>query len=77
MGVLLTGMGQDGAQGMLDIARVGGLTIAQDEESSVVFGMPRRAIELGAAKHVLPIEQIAPALIRAANGGKTGMTANG
>ena len=67
MGVLLTGMGADGAQGMLDIARAGGLTIAQDEESSVVFGMPRRAIELGAAKHVLPLDQIGPALIRAAS----------
>ncbi|MBE0627928.1 MAG: chemotaxis-specific protein-glutamate methyltransferase CheB [Burkholderiales bacterium] len=61
-GVLLTGMGQDGAQGMLDIARAGGLTIAQDEASSVVFGMPRRAIELGAARHVLPLEQIGLAL---------------
>lgn len=61
-GVLLTGMGQDGAQGLLDIARAGGLTIAQDEASSVVFGMPRRAIELGAARHVLPLDQIGPAL---------------
>jgi two-component system chemotaxis response regulator CheB len=76
-GVLLTGMGQDGAQGMLDIARAGGLTIAQDEESSVVFGMPKCAIELGAAKHVLPLEQIAPALIRVANDGKTGASAYG
>ena len=76
-GVLLTGMGADGAQGMLDIARAGGVTIAQDEPSSVVFGMPRRAIELGAAKQVLPLEQIAPALIRAANGGNTQTPAYG
>ena len=62
VGVLLTGMGQDGAQGMLDIGRAGGITIAQDEESSVVFGMPGRAIELGAARHVLPLTQIGPAL---------------
>jgi len=62
VGVLLTGMGQDGAQGLRDIARAGGLTIAQDEQSSVVFGMPRRAIELGAARHVLPLDQIGPAL---------------
>jgi two-component system, chemotaxis family, protein-glutamate methylesterase/glutaminase len=62
VGVLLTGMGQDGAQGMLDIARAGGLTIAQDEESSVVFGMPKRAIELGAVRHVLPLQQIGPVL---------------
>ncbi|MFY9327562.1 MAG: chemotaxis-specific protein-glutamate methyltransferase CheB [Georgfuchsia sp.] len=68
VGVLLTGMGQDGAQGMLDIAHAGGLTIAQDEQSSVVFGMPRRAIELGAAKHVLSLEQIAPALISMTSG---------
>ena len=68
VGVLLTGMGQDGAQGMLDIAHAGGITIVQDEPSSVVFGMPKRAIELGAAKHVLPLEQIAPALIRMTNG---------
>jgi two-component system, chemotaxis family, protein-glutamate methylesterase/glutaminase len=61
-GVLLTGMGQDGAQGMLDISRAGGLTIAQDEGSSVVFGMPKRAIELGAARHVLSLDRIGPAL---------------
>jgi len=62
VGVLLTGMGVDGAQGMLDIARAGGLTIAQDEQSSVVFGMPKRAIELGGARQVLPLDQIGPAL---------------
>jgi two-component system chemotaxis response regulator CheB len=62
VGVLLTGMGQDGAQGMLDIVRAGGITIAQDEESSVVFGMPRCAIEQGGARHVLALEQIGPAL---------------
>jgi two-component system chemotaxis response regulator CheB len=60
--VLLTGMGVDGAQGMLDLVRAGGLTIAQDEPSSVVFGMPRRAIELGGASYVLPLEQIGPTL---------------
>jgi two-component system chemotaxis response regulator CheB len=62
VGVLLTGMGQDGAQGMLDIVHAGGFTIAQDQESSVVFGMPRCAIEQGAARHVLALEQIGPAL---------------
>ena len=62
VGVLLTGMGVDGAHGMLEIARAGGVTIAQDESSSVVFGMPRRAIELGAAHHVLPLPGIGPAL---------------
>ncbi|MDD5030545.1 MAG: chemotaxis-specific protein-glutamate methyltransferase CheB [Rhodoferax sp.] len=63
IGVLLTGMGRDGAQGMADIAAVGGITIAQDEASSVVYGMPKAAVELGAVQHVLAIEQIAPALV--------------
>ncbi len=63
VGVLLTGMGRDGAKGMAKIAAAGGVTITQDKASSVVYGMPRAALELGAALHELPIEQIAPALI--------------
>lgn len=58
-GVLLTGMGRDGAVGLQAIARSQGLTIAQDEQSCVVFGMPKAAIELNAAQAVLPIDQIA------------------
>ncbi len=54
VGALLTGMGADGAQGLLKMKRAGALTIAQDEAGSVVFGMPREAIELGAADRVLP-----------------------
>lgn len=69
VGVLLTGMGRDGAEGMAEIAAAGGVTIAQDEASSVVYGMPRATVELGAAGHVLPIEQIAPMLIALANNG--------
>jgi len=59
---LLTGMGKDGATGLLEVRRAGGLTLAQDEASSVVFGMPREAILLGAAERVLPLEQFAAAI---------------
>ena len=55
---LLTGMGADGAAGLLHLREAGAMTIAQNEETSVVFGMPREAIRLGAARHVLPLEQI-------------------
>ncbi|HEY3445348.1 MAG TPA: chemotaxis-specific protein-glutamate methyltransferase CheB [Myxococcales bacterium] len=57
-GVLLTGMGADGARGLLAIARRGGLTVAQDESTSAVWGMPRAAVELGAARAVLPLHEI-------------------
>jgi two-component system chemotaxis response regulator CheB len=63
VGILLTGMGRDGAEGMQYIAQAGGLTIAQDEATSVIFGMPKEAIDLGAAKLVLPIQAIAPRLL--------------
>ncbi len=63
VGILLTGMGRDGAEGMQAIAQAGGFTIAQDEASSVVFGMPKAAVELGAAQQVLPIQAIAPRLL--------------
>jgi two-component system chemotaxis response regulator CheB len=63
IGVLLTGMGEDGAAGLLDMKRAGALTIAQDETSSVVFGMPGEAIRLGAAYHILPPDQIAAVLL--------------
>jgi two-component system chemotaxis response regulator CheB len=61
--VLLTGMGKDGADGMQSVAQAGGMTIAQDEASCVVFGMPRHAIELGSAQHVLPPPDIARLLL--------------
>jgi two-component system chemotaxis response regulator CheB len=59
---LLTGMGRDGAAGLLAVRRAGGATIAQDEATSVVYGMPREAALLGAAARVLPLGQIGPAL---------------
>lgn len=64
---LLTGMGFDGAGGMSDLRRAGALTIAQDRESSVVWGMPRVAIENGGACEVLPLDRIGQALLRPAN----------
>lgn len=63
---LLTGMGRDGASGLLALRQAGALTLAQDEGSSVVFGMPREAIALGAAVHVLALHEIAPLLTAAA-----------
>ncbi len=63
---LLTGMGADGAQGLLALRRAGAHTIAQDEASCVVFGMPREAIALDAAAEVLPLPEIPAALVAAA-----------
>nr|WP_254899056.1 CheB methylesterase domain-containing protein [Thalassococcus arenae] len=60
---LLTGMGKDGAAGLLALKQAGAATIAQDKASSVVFGMPGAAVSLGAADRVLPIESIGPALL--------------
>lgn len=64
VGVLLTGMGADGAKGLLAMKQAGARTIAQNEETCVVFGMPREAIHLGAAERVLPIEEIASEALR-------------
>jgi two-component system, chemotaxis family, protein-glutamate methylesterase/glutaminase len=66
IGVILTGMGADGAAGLLEMRKAGALTIAQDERSSVVFGMPKEAIARGAAMKVLPLECISAAMLRAA-----------
>ncbi len=58
VGVLLTGMGSDGAEGLLEMRKAGAETVAQDEQSCVVFGMPKEAIALGAATHVSPLGQM-------------------
>lgn len=63
MAVLLTGIGDDGAEGMLRIAQRGGKTVCQDEASCAVFGMPRQAIERKAAHHILSPEAIVEAII--------------
>jgi two-component system chemotaxis response regulator CheB len=65
VGALLTGMGRDGAQGLLDMRRAGARTFAQDEASSVVYGMPRAAVELGAAEHQYSLARIGPAVVEA------------
>jgi two-component system chemotaxis response regulator CheB len=59
VGIIMTGMGDDGARGLLEMRQAGSYTVAQDEESCIVFGMPRAAIELDAASEVLPLQEIA------------------
>jgi two-component system, chemotaxis family, protein-glutamate methylesterase/glutaminase len=65
VGVILTGMGNDGAKGLLSMRKNGAYTIAQDEASSIVFGMPKEAIECGAARKVVPLHQVAKTMIEA------------
>ncbi len=69
VGVLLTGMGQDGAKGLLKLRKKGCYTIAQDRVSSAVYGMPKAAIEAGAAVDVLPVEVISSVLMKRSHGG--------
>jgi len=64
VGVIMTGMGDDGADGMLELKQAGAHTIAQDEASCVVFGMPKEAIERGGVDEVLPLERIAAAVLK-------------
>lgn len=75
VGVILTGMGNDGAQGMVDLKRAGASTIAQDEATSVVFGMPKEAIARGVVDEVLPLPEIASALMQKAGAGRFGRSA--
>jgi two-component system chemotaxis response regulator CheB len=63
LGVVLTGMGDDGASGLLDIRHAGGYTIAEDESTAVVYGMPRAAVRLGAVCESLPLPAIGPRIL--------------
>ena len=63
MGILMTGMGRDGAQGLLQIKDAGGISVAQDETTSVVFGMPKAAIDLGASDKVVKLQDIAAEIL--------------
>jgi two-component system chemotaxis response regulator CheB len=63
IGIILTGMGSDGAEGLQTMRRTGAHTIVQDKETCVVFGMPAVAIELGAAEQILPAKRIAAAIM--------------
>jgi len=65
VGIIMTGMGDDGAHGLLEMKQVGALTVAQDEASSVVFGMPKEAIALDAVDKVLPLDRLAAEIVRA------------
>jgi two-component system, chemotaxis family, protein-glutamate methylesterase/glutaminase len=65
IGVILTGMGSDGAKGLLAMRQAGATTIAQNEETCVVFGMPKEAIALGAAQQILPLDRIPQAIVDA------------
>jgi two-component system chemotaxis response regulator CheB len=68
IGVIMTGMGSDGAEGLLAMHHVGAMTIAQDEASCVVFGMPKEAIERGAVNQVSALAHIPKVILSAANG---------
>jgi two-component system chemotaxis response regulator CheB len=65
MGVILTGMGSDGAEGMRAIYREGGLTIGQDQASCAVYGMPRACLELGVLSRVVPLSQVPAQILHA------------
>lgn len=70
VGVLLTGMGDDGANGLLEMKRANAFTMAQDQATCVVFGMPREAICLGAVEEILPLHRIPQAMLRHAKAQK-------
>lgn len=63
-GILLTGMGADGAKGLLELKEVGAHTVAQDQQSSIVYGMPKEAAKLGAAKDIISLDDMASYLVK-------------
>ena len=64
VGIIMTGMGDDGARGLLEMKKAGAATVAQNEESCIVFGMPKEAIALGAADKIVPLSQIASEIVK-------------
>ena len=66
LGILLTGMGDDGADGLLQLRRAGGYTIAEHASTAVVYGMPKAAVDRGAACECLPLHEIAPRVLELA-----------
>src|SRR4029450_13040093 len=77
VGVIMTGMGDDGAAGLLEMRQRGAATLAQDEATSIVFGMPREAVVRGAVGEVLPLDHLAAATLREARAGTTRPSAGG
>ena len=72
LGILMTGMGNDGAAGLLEMRLAGARTLAQDEASSVVFGMPKEAIRRGGAERVVPLSNVAREIMQLAPPGWAG-----
>jgi two-component system chemotaxis response regulator CheB len=74
VGVILTGMGKDGALGLLEMRQAGAATVVQDEATSVVWGMPGEAVALGAACHILPLGSISATVSRLAASDSSGVS---
>jgi two-component system chemotaxis response regulator CheB len=72
MGIILTGMGDDGARCLGELQAAGGVTVAQDEESSVVYGMPREAVKMGSAGQTVALDRMAAAIMAFARRHKAG-----
>jgi two-component system, chemotaxis family, protein-glutamate methylesterase/glutaminase len=68
LGVILTGMGEDGAQGLVELRQAGGYAVAEDESTAVVYGMPAAAARMGGVNVSLPLDLIAPRILRLARG---------